>query len=336
MDISQEVDNYVKESIDYVLGLPVSTDTLETKLRSSEEARKILQGQYLHMQFKLKEKDEAVERVRAESSMNALALKRFVGENHKLATECANLLNQCKKLERECSLYDHDREALMDFGNEADERAKEAELRVHELEEQLTRLSEELQNRHQPDLQSIVDSYVNSSEVEESPLDSIMSSIVGKDETGTTAHAFLEANSESEACQTLLKLWNSSGVSPSTQKVLALAAQVKALEKDKEHLRINLNKAEEEVNAIIEENTVLDKENKKLLKQIRKERSLAGSDEKRTSGKLQGSKRKSSPTAQMINSPIGRIDFCDVDSPRKTLSPLQYKNDSPEFRSYKK
>lgn len=34
---------------------------------------------------------------------------------------------------------------------------------------------------------------------------------------------------------------------PSTKKVLSLAAELKALEKDKEHLRINLNKAEEEV-----------------------------------------------------------------------------------------
>jgi hypothetical protein len=77
--------------------------------------------------------------------MNAQALKKFVEENQKLALECANLLSQCNKWERECSLYDHDREALMDFGNEADERAKEAEIRVHELEEEVRRLSEELQ-----------------------------------------------------------------------------------------------------------------------------------------------------------------------------------------------
>jgi chromosome segregation ATPase len=76
--------------------------------------------------------------------MNAQALKKFVEENQKLAMECANLLAQCKRWERECSLYDHDREALMDFGNEADERAKEAETRVHELEEEVKRLSDEL------------------------------------------------------------------------------------------------------------------------------------------------------------------------------------------------
>ena len=88
--------------------------------------------------------------------MNALALKKFVEENQKLAAECTNLLNQCKKWEKECSLYDHDREALMDFGNEADERAKEAEIRVYELEDKLRSLSEELQfYRHQCEIHKV-------------------------------------------------------------------------------------------------------------------------------------------------------------------------------------
>lgn len=77
--------------------------------------------------------------------MNAQALKRFVEENQRLAAECASLLGQCQRWERECSLYDRDREALMDFGNEADERAKVAEIRVHELEEESRNLSEQLQ-----------------------------------------------------------------------------------------------------------------------------------------------------------------------------------------------
>ena len=73
-----------------------------------------------------------------------------------MAMECANLLGQCKRWERECSLYDHDREALMDFGNEADERAKEAEVRVHELEDEVKTLSEELQSyKYQYDEQSV-------------------------------------------------------------------------------------------------------------------------------------------------------------------------------------
>jgi hypothetical protein len=38
---------------------------------------------------------------------------------------------------------------------------------------------------------------------------------------------------------------------PSTQKVLSLAAEMKTLEKDKEYLRINLNRAEEEVRRVV-------------------------------------------------------------------------------------
>lgn len=38
-----------------------------------------------------------------------------------------------------------------------------------------------------------------------------------------------------------------SSLTPSTQKVLGLIAEVKNLEKDKEHLRINLHRAEGEV-----------------------------------------------------------------------------------------
>ena len=76
--------------------------------------------------------------------MNAQALKKFVEENRKLATECLFLTGQCEKWERECSLYDHDRDALMEFGNEADQRAREAENRFHELQEEVRRLSDEL------------------------------------------------------------------------------------------------------------------------------------------------------------------------------------------------
>lgn len=76
--------------------------------------------------------------------MNAVALKKFVEENHRLAVECSNLSEACKKWESECLLYDHDREALMDFANEADERAKEAEAKNRDLEEEKSRLVEEL------------------------------------------------------------------------------------------------------------------------------------------------------------------------------------------------
>lgn len=82
--------------------------------------------------------------LQAEASMNAQALKKFVEENQKLAAMCADSLAECKRWEGECSLYDKDREALMDFGNEAHERAKEAEARAQHMEEEVQRLSDEL------------------------------------------------------------------------------------------------------------------------------------------------------------------------------------------------
>ncbi|KAB2628866.1 spindle pole body component 110 [Pyrus ussuriensis x Pyrus communis] len=78
----------------------------------------------------------------AEVSMNEQALRKFVEENQRLASECAHLVTQCNKWERECSLYDHDREDLMDFGKEADQRAKEAKIRV--LEDEVRELRDEL------------------------------------------------------------------------------------------------------------------------------------------------------------------------------------------------
>lgn len=76
--------------------------------------------------------------------MSAQALRKCIEENQKLAAECKELLSQCRKWEKECNLYDRDREALMEFGNDADERAKEAEIRALEAENNCKRLSEEL------------------------------------------------------------------------------------------------------------------------------------------------------------------------------------------------
>lgn len=62
MNIPEEVDDYIKESIDYTLGLPVSTRTLELKLHASEDARRRLQDQYFLLHSRLKDKDEIIER----------------------------------------------------------------------------------------------------------------------------------------------------------------------------------------------------------------------------------------------------------------------------------
>ncbi|KAL0017540.1 hypothetical protein SO802_004609 [Lithocarpus litseifolius] len=329
MDLPQEIDDYIKDSIDHSLGLPLSTKTLELKLSVSQEAQLRLRNRCLSLQYKLREKDELIDRIRAEASMNAQALKKFVEENHKLALECANLLSQCNKWERECSLYDRDREALMDFGNEADERAKEAEIRVRELEEEVRKLSEELQFYKCECEMRTVDSSAEDTIIENSLLESVLTTLISKDDV-SSAHAFLEANSSHESCQRLLKMWNC--LRPSTQKILSLAAEAKTLENDKEHLRINLARAEEEVKLLFEENNVLDEENKRLLRKYQKEKSQHSSSGKHTgTASAKSNKRKSSPK---ISSPVEKkLDFNDVDLARHPLSPLR--NNSPDSKMHK-
>lgn len=332
MDLPPEVDNYIKNSIEESLGLPIPTSTLMLKLRAAEDSQRRCRDQYLLLISKLKEKDEVIERARAEACMNAQAIKRFVEENQKLAAECSSLLNQCNKWERECSLYDHDREALMDFGNEADERAKEAEVRVHELEEELGKLADELRF-YKHGCETSEDGSSVAAPLEENLLESILSPLISKDEA-FSGHAFLEANRSNESCQSLLNMWNR--LRPPTKQVLSLAAKVASLEKDKEqlekvkeHLRMNLGKAEEEVSALFEENSILNEENQRLMRQHQKDKSLYGSGGKHNgsaSASAKSNKRKSSPK---ISSPFEKkIDLSDADSTRQPLSPIN----SPDLR----
>ncbi|KAK8597121.1 hypothetical protein V6N12_065597 [Hibiscus sabdariffa] len=358
MDIPPEVDGYIKETIEDSLGLQISTQSLQLKLRSTEEAQRRLRDQCLFLLSKLKERDQIIERSKAEANMNAVALKRFVEENQKLATECANLLTQCTKWERECSLYDNDREVLLDFGNEADERTKKAEIRAHELEEELGKLREELSfYKHHSESRGI-DSSSEGTALEENLLESVLSTLICKDEV-TCGRTFLETNNSLEACQRLLKMWNRLRLS--TQKILCLAAEVKTLENDKEHLRMNLCKAEDEVKVLFEENNLLNDENKRLLRQYHKEKNLHGSGGKHSGSSstkvseqfvgffvflgiaheclfshvnitaLPTNKRKSRLN---ICSPIEKkIDFTDLDTARNPLSPLRL--NSPDLRMHK-
>ncbi|PRQ21355.1 hypothetical protein RchiOBHm_Chr7g0238301 [Rosa chinensis] len=128
MDLPQEIDDSIKEIIDHILGLPVSTQTLKLKLQFLEVAKQRMHDQYSLLLAKLKEKDQALGCFKVEACMNAQALRKFMEENQIL--ECAYLVSQCNKLENECLLYDHNREALMDFRYNANQRAKEDEFRV--------------------------------------------------------------------------------------------------------------------------------------------------------------------------------------------------------------
>ncbi|KAH1245197.1 hypothetical protein GmHk_06G015590 [Glycine max] len=240
MDLPRDVDDYIKQTLDDTLGIPVSSKTLESKLRASQDSQWRLRERLLSLLPQLKQKDQLIDRLKSEAGMNARALKKFVEENQRLATECERLLARCHQLENECALYDKDREALMEFGNDADERAREAQTRVLDLERDLLFMGNELNKyKHQHQL-------VNSSVCtpgEKNLLDSVLATptLTSKDDDST--YAFLQVNSENEACKQLLSIIN-----PSTRSVLSLVAKVKSLEKDKEHLRTNLHKAEEESN----------------------------------------------------------------------------------------
>ena len=77
MDLPPELDDYIKESIDYTLGLPVSASTLEVKLRASEEAQRRLRGESLALNSRTKEKDLIIERVRVRSLLKFPLLMCF-------------------------------------------------------------------------------------------------------------------------------------------------------------------------------------------------------------------------------------------------------------------
>ncbi|XP_058098103.1 uncharacterized protein LOC131243057 [Magnolia sinica] len=393
MDLPSNLDLYIHESIQHSVGLPVSSKTLELKLLASEDSRHRLQDRIFLLQDHLKEKDERIERSRAEASLNAQALRKYIEENQRLAAECTELLSQCAKGERECSLYERDREALMEFGNDADERAKLAEIHALEAEENSRRLAEELENykhecqmllsneakaieelctlrqrigelehessqgsglacsqcssvkKENQELRSQLlatapgDSSGVNTTSEGHLLDLVISSMLVKAdatrqinvEVAANARSFLEAHTGIEACQGLLKLWDI--LSPSTKNILALAAEAESLQKDKEHLRINLHRAEEEVKVLFEENNMLDEENKRLLRQVHRERHHQGSDGKHTSSVSAKGKRKSSP--KTTGSIMGKvIDFNGPDSPRQPLSPLQH--NSPDSKMHRK
>ncbi|CAK8568142.1 unnamed protein product [Lathyrus sativus] len=334
------------------------------QLRIYEESQSYLREQNLSLLRKLNQKEKLLQRYKSEQDMNARALKKFELENQKLASACQELLDRGNNLEKEIALYEHDREALMEFGNEADEREQQARSRVLELERNLQFVMDELKNyKHQKDLKG--SSPYCSVEIK-NLLDSLLETLVSKDDDST--HAFLKANLENGSCKRLLSMWNC--LKPSTHRVLSLVAKIKSLQKDKEHLRINLHKAEEEVKLLFDENSILDKENKQLLKKYKernhpssgekhtgsqsaksnkrksssprtnspveqKERNNSNSSEKHTtSPSAKSSKKMCSPRTSRSSAVERKIDFDDIDSARQPLSPLAY--NSPDCRIHKK
>ncbi|XP_076941433.1 uncharacterized protein LOC143610985 [Bidens hawaiensis] len=230
--------------------------------------------------------------------MNAKALKKFAEENQKLTVDLDDLLTQHAKWDNECTLYEHHIEDLMDLGNQVYERAKEAESCEDYLEGEISKLLEELESMKQ----------VSEGECNENFLiDSLVSTLVSTDEVASASYSFLEAYSGVDVCEKMLKIWDD--LNPSTHNILALASKINRLQKDKEILRMNLIKAEEEVTVLCDENDILDKENVRLT-------NLLDSDGSHSSGFIKSCKRKSS------KGPVEKEnDFSDAAGlPRRVLS----------------
>ncbi|KAK1305079.1 hypothetical protein QJS10_CPB11g02243 [Acorus calamus] len=325
MALPPETDEYIRESIEHSLGLNVSTKTLQLKLLASEESRRRLQNEVFQLHDRLREREERLERSKSEASMNAQALRKFIEEKEMMSSKYAELLDQCSKWEEECALFHRDRELLEAFGNEADERARCFEARAHEVEEDVKRLSEELAYyKHEMEVYS-----ENESRVTEELR-------VLHERIGELEQLGSQGNGEGAICSQCARLKkDNDGLRarlPETVSIIALAAEIESLKKDKENLKFNLSRAEEEVTLLSKQSNMLDEENKKLQKQLYKERQRQGSGGKLSSVSAKG-KRKASP--RIDRTPVEReIDFNGSESSRRPLSPMQ--QNSPDSRMHKK
>ncbi|CAN6481431.1 unnamed protein product [Victoria cruziana] len=364
MGLSLELESYIQNSIENAVGLPVSEKALQSKLFAMEESRRVLQGQIFALQDLVNDQNEKIERAKFEAAMNAQALRKSIEQNQQLNAEINDLTASIERLNKECSLYDKDREALMEFGNDADERAREAEVRALEAEDAFRRLSEELnQSKRETEILTIKRSRLTEEltllqhkifELENerdgtnvicsqcaglkdgghssdtSPnedlhlLASLVESTLAKgcrsreevEEAVAKGLTFLEAHAAEGPNWRLIQLWEK--LRPSVRCIVALAAEVESLREDKEHLRINLHRAEGEVAVLFEENKLLDEENKRLLRRCYRERNQQCSPSSHSAK----SKRKASP--KMNNAAERATDSEGPDSPRWPLSPLEY------------
>jgi hypothetical protein len=64
MDLSFVMDNYIQESIENALGLPVSADTLQSKLFAMEESRRVLQCQVFELQDLVNDQNKKIEQAK--------------------------------------------------------------------------------------------------------------------------------------------------------------------------------------------------------------------------------------------------------------------------------
>ncbi|KAG6481028.1 uncharacterized protein LOC122014549 [Zingiber officinale] len=132
MDLSPGTENYIKESIESSLGLPVSVKSLRLKLLASEDSRNRLQDQVFVLEERLQDSNKRMEQCRAEANMNAQGVRRCVEEKEIYASKYGDLLTHCRKLEEECSLYEHDLERIMESCDELGKENEELQSRLQD------------------------------------------------------------------------------------------------------------------------------------------------------------------------------------------------------------
>lgn len=61
MDLPRDVDDYIKDTIDHSLGIPISIDALQNKLSAAQESQRRLREQYMSLVSRLKEKEQMID-----------------------------------------------------------------------------------------------------------------------------------------------------------------------------------------------------------------------------------------------------------------------------------
>jgi hypothetical protein len=79
MSLPPEIDDFIKQSIDHSLGLPISSQTLDIKLRASKEIEQNLRDQNTSLLQKLKQKDELIEQSKVSFKSSMITIIYFSG-----------------------------------------------------------------------------------------------------------------------------------------------------------------------------------------------------------------------------------------------------------------
>ncbi|KAG2275860.1 hypothetical protein Bca52824_058415 [Brassica carinata] len=193
----------------------------------------------------------------------------------------------------------------MEFGNESDERARDAEARVRDLVDEIGRMSEELQIRKR-------EIEIDQMHLEEMPFVThwVYSDCLDFVHTALLAERNISFGFPVRDIRLVYHLCSrfplpGSGyrtlcdrLKPSTQKFLSLVSKANKFETEKECIIQNLVKAKQEAELVSMQNRKLDKENRKLLRQ---QSPPVSAETSHKSASAKSHKRKS---LKMMSSPI--------------------------------